>query len=81
MANLPLAIVNFKPCRSIADSVCHASPIFSSPGRSPGRAIVLPSASALALASALAAVSALAKSLMLKFFSSPEPKAPGELIV
>ena len=36
--------------------------IFSSPGRSPGRAIVLPPASlsALALASALAAVSALA---------------------
>ena len=41
--------------------------IFSSPGRSPGRAIVLPpasalaSSSALALASALAAASALAK--------------------
>ena len=39
--------------------------IFSSPGRSPGRAIVLPPASALALASALkaalAAASALAK--------------------
>ena len=34
--------------------------IFSSPGRSPGRAIVLPSA--------LAAASALAKSLTLKFF-------------
>ena len=36
--------------------------IFSSPGRSPGRAIVLPPASALALAAALA------KSLTLKFF-------------
>ena len=35
--------------------------IFSSPGRSPGRAIVLPPASALALKSALAAASALAK--------------------
>ena len=35
------------------------SPIFSSPGRSPGRAIVLPPASALA--------AALAKSLTLKF--------------
>ena len=46
--------------------------IFSSPGRSPGRTIVLPPASALAsalvLASALAAASALAKSLTLKFF-------------
>ena len=41
--------------------------IFSSPGQSPGRAIVLPPASALALASA-AAAAALAKSLMLKFF-------------
>ena len=41
--------------------------IFSSPGRSPGRAIiVLPPASALA--SALAAASALAKSLALKSF-------------
>ena len=38
--------------------------IFSSPGQSPGRANVLPLASALALASA----SALAKSLTLKFF-------------
>ena len=38
--------------------------IFSSPGQSPGRAIVLPPASALALASA----AALAKSLTLKFF-------------
>ena len=38
--------------------------VFSSPGRSPGRAIVLPPASALASV----AVSALAKSLMLKFF-------------
>ena len=40
--------------------------IFSSPGRSPGRAIVLPPASALA--STLAAASALAKSLTLKIF-------------
>ena len=40
--------------------------IFSSPGRSPGRAIVLPPASASALAAASA--SALAKSLKLKFF-------------
>ena len=37
--------------------------IFSSPGQSPGRAIVLSPASALALAAA----SALAKSVMLKF--------------
>ena len=36
--------------------------LFSSPGQSPGRAIVLPPALALALASALA------KGLMLKFF-------------
>ena len=35
---------------------------FSSPGRSPGRAIVLPPASASALASASAVASALAKS-------------------
>ena len=46
--------------RSIRDDLG----IISSPGRSSGRAIVLPPASALALASA----SALAKSLMLKFF-------------
>ena len=46
--------VSFKTC------------IFSSPGRSPGRAIVLPPASALV--SAAAAASALAKSLTLKFF-------------
>ena len=39
--------------------------IFSSPGRSPGRAIVLPLALVLELASA---ASALAKSLTLKFF-------------
>ena len=39
-------------------------PVFSSSGRSPGRAIILPQASA----SALAAASALAKSLTLKFF-------------
>ena len=43
--------------------------IFSSPGRSPGRAIVLPpaSASASALALAAAAAAALAKSLTLIF--------------
>ena len=43
---------------------------FSSPGRSPGRAIEPPLAltSASALASVLAAVSGLAKSLTLKFF-------------
>ena len=41
------------------------SPIFSSPGRCPGRAIVQPPASALA--SALTAASALAKGLTLKF--------------
>ena len=41
------------------------STVFSSPGRSPGRAIVLPPASASELASAAAA---LAKSLTLKFF-------------
>ena len=40
------------------------SNLFSSPGRSPGRAIVLLPASALALAAA----AALAKSLTLKFF-------------
>ena len=48
------------------------SPIFSSPGQSPGRAIVLPLALALALTSTLAAAAAaaaaLAKSLTLKFF-------------
>ena len=49
--------------------------IFSSPGRSPGRAIVLPSASALAAE----AVSALAKSLMLKFFYVLGKALSGEL--
>ena len=43
-------------------SVFYPDTIFSSPGRSPGRAIILPSALALAAASALA------KSLMFKFF-------------
>ena len=42
-------------------------PLFRSPGRSPGRAIVLPPAAALALTLALAAA-ALAKSLTLKVF-------------
>ena len=45
---------------------CSFETFFSSPGRSPGRAIVLPPASVLALAAA--AVSVLAKSLTLKFF-------------
>ena len=40
----------------------------SLPGSSPGRAIVLPPASALALVSALVAASALAKSFTFKFF-------------
>ena len=40
----------------------------SLPGQSPGRAIVLPPASALALGLASAAALALAKSLTLKFF-------------
>ena len=40
--------------------------VLSSPGRSPGRAIVIPPALALALVLALA--SAIAKSLTLKFF-------------
>ena len=44
------------------------SPLFSSSERSPGRAIVLPPASALTLAAASAAESAFAKSLTLKFF-------------
>ena len=47
--------------------------IFSSPGRSPGRAIVLPPASALAAASALA------KSLTLKFFYVMGKALLGEL--
>ena len=42
---------------------CKSFLLFSWPGRSPGRAIVLPPASALALAAA-----ALAKSLTLNFF-------------
>ena len=46
-------------------TLCNFYVRFSSPGRSPGRAIVLPPASASASTSA--AASALAKSLMLKF--------------
>ena len=46
--------------------------IFSSSGRSPGRAIVLPPALALALASAFS----LAKSLMLKFFMLDKASYP-----
>ena len=42
--------------------------LFSSPGLSPGRAVVLPLAFASALALASAAVAALAKSLTLNFF-------------
>ena len=38
----------------VCPSACSSVNIFSSPGRSPGRAIVLPPASALALAPALA---------------------------
>ena len=53
--------------------------LFSLPGRSPGRAIVLPPASALALAPALAAASALAKSLTLKFFYVMGKAMLGEL--
>ena len=49
--------------------------IFSSPGRSPGRAIVLPPASASAFAAALT----LAKSLTLKFFYVMGKALPGEL--
>ena len=49
--------------------------IISSPGRSPGRAIVLPPA--LALASA--AASALAKSLTLRFFYVMDKALSGEL--
>ena len=49
--------------------------LFSSPARSPGRAIVLPPA----LASALAAAAALAKSLTLKFFYVMGKALSGEL--
>ena len=42
--------------------------LFSSPGQSPGRAIVLPPASALAAASAAASALANVKFLTLKFF-------------
>ena len=51
------------PQTIITDSICQSVPqffIFSSPGQSPGRAIVLPPA--------LAAASAFAKKLMLKFY-------------
>ena len=44
------------------DKMRKASHVFSSPGRRPGRAIMLP------LALALVAAAALAKSLTLKFF-------------
>ena len=52
------------------EDICANMLIFSLPGRSPGRAIVLRPAlaSALASASALAVASALAKSITLKFF-------------
>ena len=49
--------------------------IFSSPGESPGRAIVLPPASELAVAVA----SALAKSFRLKFFYVMGKALSGEL--
>ena len=51
--------------------------LFSSPGGSPGRAIVLPLASALVLA--LSAAAALAKSLTLKFFDVMGKALSGEL--
>ena len=51
--------------------------LFSSPGRSPGRAIVLPPASALALA--LASASAAANSLTLKFLYVMGKALSGEL--
>ena len=51
--------------------------IFSSPGQSPGRAIVLPPVSASALA--LAAAEVLAKSLMLKVFYVMGKALSGEL--
>ena len=52
--------------RVLHQTHCNATIIFSLPGGSPGRAIVLPPAWALALPTA--AASASAKSLMLKFF-------------
>ena len=58
-------------------SFCPKMGVFSSPGRSPGRIIVLPPASALALAAA----SALAKcsSFTLKFFYVMGKALSGEL--
>ena len=57
---------HLRPCSALP-FICYImkaqTAIISSPGRSPGRAIVLPPALALALAAA-----ALAKSLTLKFF-------------
>ena len=53
-------------CYFYKNVVLYSNCVFSSPGRSPGSAIVLRPASALVLAAA--AVSALAKSLTLKFF-------------
>ena len=47
--------------RVILSGYMYHKALFSLPGRSPGRAVVLPPASALALVSALAAASALAK--------------------
>ena len=52
--------------------------LVSSPGQSPGRAVVLPPLLALAFAAA-ATVSALAKSLMLKFFYVMGKALSGEL--
>ena len=66
-----------RPCKvkiELNSIFVHLLTVFSSPGRRPGRAIVLPPASALVLASvlasALAAASALAKckSFTFKFF-------------
>ena len=55
--------------------------IFSLPGRSPGRAVVLPPASVLALASTLAAAAALAncKSFYVKVFYVMGKALSGEL--
>ena len=60
--NVSFKIFHLKHCNILAFSFCvnvRIEIIFSSPGQSPGRAIVLPPASALALALAVAA--ALAK--------------------
>ena len=62
---LLMAITQANQADTAGDCLCQKT-IFSSPGRSPGRAIVLPPALVLVLA--LAAALALAKSLTLTFF-------------